>query len=278
MLRQLRAIASRVKAQPASLRFLASRIMWLTGVSPLFVVPRPRYKLRFYPTAFSASLWMDPKSFLDDESAFAQILRPGDVVVDVGANIGTLSLCASALVGDTGRVIAIEPHPRIFKYLRKNIDYNKRRNVTCHNFAVGETERHVSFSDRRSDDQNSVTAEQNGIDVEMRTLDTILTDVDQVTLLKIDTEGYEMHVLAGATKVLQRTQAVYLELSTDNYTRFGASVPEVLALLRARGFVAYRLRTPMTLEIFDDTTTHCSCENVLAIGPDSTFAPSADTP
>jgi len=200
-------------------------------------------------------------------------LRPGDTVVDIGANIGTLSLCASSIVGDVGRVIAIEPHPRIFRYLRKNVQYNQRTNVICHNLAVGEADRLVSFSDKHSDDQNSVTTTDQGrINVPMRTLDGLLSAIGQISLLKIDTEGYEKMVFAGGTETLRRTQAVYFEVSAHSYTRFNASVPEVLAFLGKFDFSVYRFQAPTRLELIAAAAACDACENVLAIRPGSAFS------
>jgi hypothetical protein len=59
-------------------------------------------------------LWADPDFVLDGELFLSTVFRPGDTVIDVGANIGVLSLLASRLVGPSGRVLAIEAHPRTY--------------------------------------------------------------------------------------------------------------------------------------------------------------------
>lgn len=70
-------------------RFVAGRILWRTGLSPLFVSEMPRgYRIRFYPSSISAALWSDPDSRSEDEDFVWSVLRPGDRYIDAGANIG----------------------------------------------------------------------------------------------------------------------------------------------------------------------------------------------
>jgi hypothetical protein len=69
-----------------------------------------------------------------------QILKPGDVFVDIGANVGYDSLLGSSLVGPLGRVIAIEASPTTFAELKKNIALNKSTNIRAVNVAVSDRE------------------------------------------------------------------------------------------------------------------------------------------
>ena len=68
-----------------------------------------------------------------------QVIREGDTVIDVGANIGCFSLLASQLVGPTGRVLALEPDPRTFAQLEANIKLNNATNITPYCVALGES-------------------------------------------------------------------------------------------------------------------------------------------
>jgi hypothetical protein len=70
----------------------------------------------------------------------------------------------------------------------------------------------------------------------MRPLDEIVS-LDEITLLKLDVEGYELPVLRGATRALQRTKVVYCELSASNTQRFGYHPRDAEALLLEAGFV-----------------------------------------
>lgn len=209
------------------------------------------YRLRFYPSAVSVAMWCNRDFFRNDEEILRKYLRPGDVFVDVGANIGTLSLAASGIVGEAGRVLSIEAHPKTVKYLRGNVKLNNASNVTVIHAAAGDHEGVVRFSSGRGDDQNRVT--ESGLQVPLRTLDALL-DAGPVRLLKIDVEGFELFVLQGADRVLQRTDLVYFESWESHFHKYGYSTSDVLALLARYGFETGRPADYKSL----------GCENLLA--------------
>jgi FkbM family methyltransferase len=217
------------------LRFLASRILWHTGLCRFFVIRRPEFRLRFNPSVLSARYWMDPQAREDDHVFLRAHLRPGDTYVDVGANIGALAMHAAALVGDSGQVVAIEAHPRTAGFLRDNAELNGRRNVTVLNFAVGDQAGTLHFTDIWSDEKNGV-AEGGGLEVPVRTLDELLGGTPgRIHLLKLDVEGYELNVLRGGGAALARTECVYLEVSR-RCELYGYGAEDVVAALEAAGF------------------------------------------
>jgi len=224
---------------PRPTRFIAARILWQTGLSRLFVWEMPRgFRLRFYPSSISASLWSDPRSRSEDENFVWTVLGRGDRYVDAGANIGQLALAASMRVGPEGEVIAIEPHPYIHRYLRGNLALNHCVNVQTMQIALGDTVGEVSLTSRRSDDQNYVT-DGGRVLVPMRPLDDVVVPAP-TRLLKLDVEGYELQVLRGAARVLEDTEIVYCELSVGNCRRFGYEPSAVEQLLANAGFVFIR--------------------------------------
>src|SRR4051812_29531042 len=81
-----RQIVRRLKQERHIPRFLAARFLWRTGLSKYFSIDNGRFQLVFFPTALSSALWYTPDARSDDETFFYDFLRPGDVVVDVGAN------------------------------------------------------------------------------------------------------------------------------------------------------------------------------------------------
>jgi FkbM family methyltransferase len=216
------------------LRFLVSRALWATRLSSLLTVTTPMgYKLRFYPSSVSALMWCNPRFFERDEKVLTKHLRPNDVFVDVGANIGTLSLTASKIVGPSGKVFSIEAHPTTVAYLRGNVQLNAAENISVIHAAAGDHEGSVKFSSGRSDDQNRVAT--SGIGVPLSTLDLLLPKV-AIRLLKVDVEGFELFVFRGAERVLERTQMIYFESWEQHFRKYGYGTSEVLAFLRDRGF------------------------------------------
>ena len=216
-------------------RFLASRFLWAARLSSILTMPAPGgCKLRFYPSSISADMWCTPDICPSrDLTVLREHLRPGDVFVDCGANIGVLTLLASKLVGETGRVFSIEAHPRIARFLRGNVNLNRATNVTVAHTALGDHEGEVHFTSRRSDDMNRVA--ESGVKVSLRRLDSLIPPVD-IRLLKIDVEGFELFVLRGASRALARTDMVYFESWESHFNKYGYSTPDVLTLLADHGF------------------------------------------
>ncbi len=93
----------------SALRFIVSRLLWAMRLSSLFNIRAAGYKLRFYPSSVSAALWCNPHFFHREESLLREVLQLGDVFVDIGANIGALSLAASRIVGEDGHVLLLKP-------------------------------------------------------------------------------------------------------------------------------------------------------------------------
>lgn len=245
-------------------RYLVARLLAATGLSRLFRIRRRDFVLRFYPSSMSIALWTDPAGRLDDEDFLRGYLRGGDTVVDVGANIGSLTLQAARCVGPGGRVIAVEPHPRTFGYLLGNLKLNGVANVEPFNVALGDTEGVVTLSSDRQDDQNAVVAGGSDLSVRVCPLDALVPPTAHVALLKIDVEGYERFVLAGANETLARTDCIYFESFETAFARFGYSTSDLLRALAVAGFQTFRLDERGVMTPLPLTYRSTTCENLLA--------------
>src|SRR5882724_12110661 len=113
-----------VRAQQRPFRFVLARLLTKTGLCRLFTIQQRGYHLRFTPSNLAEQLWVKPWSREDALEFFRVYLRPGDKVIDVGANIGDTVLTASISVGSAGCVWAIEPHPQTFRFLKANLALN----------------------------------------------------------------------------------------------------------------------------------------------------------
>ena len=170
--------------------------------------------------------------------------RDGDTVLDVGANIGTIALTASGIVGSVGKVYAIEPHPRTFVSLKSNIALNKRTNIHAINVALGAHSGTILFSD--SDDSQSAVIhhpcelQSQFLEVPVRRMDDLPLGKIPITLLKIDVEGYEKLVLEGGLETLVCTSYIYLEAYDRFFARYGYACIQLWELLREHGFQVYR--------------------------------------
>jgi FkbM family methyltransferase len=113
--------------------------------------------MRVFYSPFAFWLWTHEGAEKEDEMFFESFLKEGDIVVDCGAHIGTLTITASRIVGEKGKVFSYEAHPRTFSYLKRNTEDNDCRNVLVKNVAIGKKKGVVSFSDYYASDLNSVS-------------------------------------------------------------------------------------------------------------------------
>lgn len=198
------------------------------------------YKLKFYPSSLSLALWLNPKDRIIDETFFQSFLEKNDNVIDVGANIGSLTLLAASIVKPDGKVFAIEPHPKIFTYLKGNILKNNLKNIQVFKNSVGNIEKTSYFSNLRSDDQNAVDTTNNGLEVSQKTLDQLIPENIRIHLIKIDVEGYEKFVLLGSEKILKNTDCVYFEAVSKQYKKYGYDFKEIYKLFINLNFKIYK--------------------------------------
>jgi FkbM family methyltransferase len=135
--------------------------------------------------------------------------HPG-CVVDVGANIGAFSLYQSLIRG-AGKIVAFEPSPAVFPRLVRNLAINRVLCTTAINSAAGCEQKILCFSEGRMS-INGKVSEEGPIAVRCTTLDAELSNIQKIEILKVDTEGYELEVLAGASQTLKKTERIVLEL------------------------------------------------------------------
>lgn len=254
-----------VKESKKPARYFFAQILAKTGLCQFFVIKMNGYKLRFTPSSLSITLFANPGDRDHDEAFFRHLLKQGDLYVDVGANIGTLALCAAQLVGSNGKVIAIEAHPKTFGYLAENVALNSFLNINLLNYAVGDKEGELTFSDINSDDQNKViTGLTGGITVAVKKLDMLLSQEHNISLLKIDVEGFEKYVVDGASEVLKRTDMVFFESWDQNFLNYGYTACDLIELFEYKGFKVFSIANDK-LSIISRMHSSVNCENLLAI-------------
>lgn len=143
-----------------------------------------------------------------------QILKEGDVVVEVGANIGVHTVPIAKHVGETGRVHAIEPQRVVFQILCANLICNEVFNVHTYYAAAGDEPGKVKVPDLDIGDEQNFgavrVAGEEGLEVRLMTIDEM--NLDRCDFIKVDAEDFEPQVLLGAYKTIEKFKPViYLE-------------------------------------------------------------------
>lgn len=179
---------------------------------------------------------------------FRALLKPGDNILDIGANMGCMAVVAASRVAPRGRVLAFEASPQILPNLKRNIALNRCANVDIHPFAVSDKSGTVTFNiaaESRSALSSMRSLGDNGEAVEVPSIaiDSLLPQLPRIKLIKIDIEGAEQLALQGMTGLLKRDRPYLIVELTDAWLRaLGGSAAEVQSLLRAYDYQFYTLR------------------------------------
>ncbi|HEU4325589.1 MAG TPA: FkbM family methyltransferase [Roseiflexaceae bacterium] len=172
-----------------------------------------------------------------------RVLRPGDVAYDIGANAGYLSLVMARRVGTAGRVVAFEADPRNAAALAANIALNGQRNITLVPKAVSDTSGSVSFASFGYSLVGHIATPTTPADAQLLTVPAVALDdlfseglLPAPRCIKIDVEGAEDRVIAGAARLLAHARPVIIaEVRPD------ALQHHILPLLEGLGYRAREL-------------------------------------
>ncbi|MDB5109932.1 MAG: hypothetical protein JWR67_1046 [Mucilaginibacter sp.] len=177
-------------------------------------------------------------------------LKKGDTALDIGANIGLQSLRMSQAIGMEGKVYAFEPLEYLQKKFNKNISLNKAANVILFPFALSDKQDEINFKiDSHSWNQGAFSLDNQNSGHETQKVTVKVADeipelqlLDKITLIKIDVEGFEYHVLQGLKQTLQKhTPIIIFEYDSNYWTRSGQSISECFKFLRSLNYLVYQI-------------------------------------
>ena len=226
---------------------------------------RSRRRLRELGRDLSAAdLWRSERLVQLAEVSGLVLLPAGQrkalrCVVDVGGYVGEWADAVLELVSPE-KLIVIEPGPAVFARLREK--FGGKPNVELHNLAIGEKNGVTTLRVTRDSTGASVLPPreemkkligsnwtvESEVECPIRTLDSLLAGISEVSLLKIDVQGYEKEALAGATETLAKTKFVLIELNYMPQYEGGSWFGEIHQLLtRQHGFVLVDATKPLRL-------------------------------
>lgn len=177
---------------------------------------------------------------VDDMGFVLHLLRPGDLFVDVGANIGSYSVLAAGSIG--AHVVAVEPIPSTCEHLNLNLKLNRLESqVEVHCLGLSNSTGILRFT-TTLDTVNHVLAngeEGNFEELSVTTLDNLLEGRNP-TLLKIDVEGHELAVLEGGKNTLSERGLLAVIMETNGSgARYGVNDTQLIELMEEYGFTCW---------------------------------------
>jgi len=192
-------------------------------------------------------------------AAVQQLLKPGGTFIDVGGNKGDFSLLAAKVVGDSGKVICIEPEHTNAGWIHSSLGMNRYRNITICELALsdqnGDAVLHLGTkSGLHTLRDSALERELGSVIVKTRTLDSLLQEkgIRHVDVIKIDVEGAELQVLRGALQTIAENPGIVLLI--DIHPGLGVNPAEVVACLNSAGLRAYRMEAPFERAATPTTT------------------------
>jgi FkbM family methyltransferase len=190
---------------------------------------------------------------------FLKCLKKGDIVVDIGANIGIYSLLASKKIGEDGEVFAFEPAPIASAAFKNNIERNNLKNIKLFNKGVAEFTGEAILNICADDAYNTlgsapmkeITSQHK---IELVSLDDFFEyrKVNRINVIKIDTEGAEFLIFQGAKKTLEKFKPIlFFEYNPHVTEGFNNTTEDALILLKSIGYIFFEFQKGHLIEIVD---------------------------
>src|SRR5262245_50879315 len=230
------------------------RLAWWrtqTGKRQVEVKIQEGVRILLYPDSHISQFIYCEDYEIPEREFLKLFLKPGDIFVDIGANIGLFTILAGRYVGAEGAVYAFEPCAKTYQRLLANVELNELTNVSCHQTALSD---HTGSEDLvvsldGFDDCNSlarpVFGKQFGSErVGSTTWDEFADEhglTGRVAMMKIDVEGWETYVVDGAARTLGREDAPILQVEFCDQAAqsAGSSSQQLYRALEALGYQMY---------------------------------------
>jgi len=173
-------------------------------------------------------------------SEYKNIVRSGDCIADVGANIGLHTLILAGLVGDKGKVVVFEPHQKNFESLKNNISENGFNDrVDCVNGAASDVscKKKLYVSRHNNGDHHFYHGENTDLSVEV-SVSRLDDRPEHFNVIKIDVQGHEMAVLNGGIEKLKHEscRAVIVEISPKKLQEEQTTPAKIEGFMKTLGF------------------------------------------
>lgn len=172
-----------------------------------------------------------------------KVLQPGDIAIDIGANLGLISFKMLERVGVSGKVIAFEPQSRMISYLEKSIVHNDIKNIHLQKLGLGDSPETLQLSiPFHNSGAASFSAEVGSHfeEVPVTTLDDFHREhgLEGVRLIKVDVEGFEPRVFWGGKEFLTTVKPDVIVFEENRKT---GGIPESIRIIQSYGYDVFSL-------------------------------------
>ena len=186
-----------------------------------------------------------------------QLVKEGDTVIDIGANLGYYTRPLADIVGTAGEVYAVEPVPVIFSVLKRNV--GGRKNVTLLNYALGSEERTIEMANdsvaaagyfgtgRNFGSDGELSGDAIRFSAQMVRGSRLFADLKRIDFIKCDIEGYERVVIPELQPLIERYHPTVL-IETDGETRH-----QIIKMFSQMGYRAYMLENGKEVRLDADS-------------------------
>lgn len=189
---------------------------------------------------------------LNNVDFFRKFLKEGDLAIDIGANIGHMTIPISLAVGKQGITLAFDPNPYVYEILLENSKLNPNlTNIHVFNYAISENDDEFYYNSSEASFNNggiskekqnkhgkySLNTKIKGINLEKFLLKSYSDSISRIKLIKIDTEGYDKEIIKSISDLLNKYKpAVITECfgKTNTEERY-----EHFELLKSKGYSLY---------------------------------------
>jgi FkbM family methyltransferase len=259
------------------MKAVGKRIVWWafarwSGSAPLRTKSRwiakscpPGHSIIYEKYLDEFSVWLDNAISIETQvihagyendliAVLGRFLRAGDVAIDIGANVGLLSLAMAQRVGITGKVLAFEPGPRFFERFHANLAENSTASSIISAERVGLSDRAqvLYWQEDPSQKGNAMLGPSGEVAVSVTTLDRAIAEsgIDRLRFLKIDVEGMEWEVLKGGQESIKRFRPlVYFETLPETPIKRGFDVfQQIVDLVAPFGYQLNRVNLDGSIE------------------------------